>query len=191
MDISHFLHAICQEQVGFKRKYPGLCQANSGLALPTLSSYFQTTEERAALSSFTLLNQWFIQKCDLLLFDKVAPGKNQNNAGLTQRSLGKLLVHVLEKALRTPVFQLSCTFDNLDFYLLVQLFAFRHQKVQTSLDFIQTYFLQESRPTQFLEGGHKLHMPHHYSSQAAWYQVGPAPEQKHICLHWGEVAPGA
>lgn len=141
MDISHFLRAICQEPVVFKRKYPGLCQASSGLALPTLSSYFQTTEERAALSSFTMLNQWIIQRCDLLLFDKVGLGKNQNNTDLTQCSPGNLLVRVLEKALRTPpVFQLSHMFDNLDFYLLVQLFAVQHQKVQTSLVFMQTCF---------------------------------------------------
>lgn len=111
---------------------------------------------------------------------------------MTQCSPGKLLVRVLEKAQRTPPgFQLSVMFDNLDFYLVVQLFAVQHQKVQTSPVFIQTCFLQESRPTQFLEGGHELHMPHRCSSWAAGYQAGPAPEQKHICSHWGKAAAGA
>lgn len=130
--------------------------------------------------------------CDLLLFDKVALEKNQNNADLTLCSPGKLLVHVLEKAMRTPHgFQLSCMFDNLHFYLLVQLFSVQHQKVQTSLVFIQTCYSQEGKPTQFFEGGHKPHMPHHYSGQPVWHHTAPAPGQKHICPCWGEAAAGA
>lgn len=123
--------------------------------------------------------------CDLLLFDKVALEKNQNNADLTLCSPGKLLVHVLEKAMRTPHgFQLSCMFDNLHFYLLVQLFSVQHQKVQTSLVFIQTCYSQEGKPTQFFEGGHKPHMPHHYSGQPVWLGRGSSwslSEGRSVC----------
>lgn len=102
MDFSHFPCASCQEQVGFKRKHPGLCQANVGWVLWMLSSYFMTRKSCAQLLHF--LDQLIIQRSDLV--HNVALEQNQNKY-LTQCSPGKLLVHVSEKALRTPtVYQL-------------------------------------------------------------------------------------
>lgn len=117
-DFPLFPCASCQEQEGFKRKHPGLCQANVGWVLWMLSSCFMTRKSCTQL--FHFLNQWIIQRRDLV--HNVALEKNQNKC-LTQCSPGKLLVHVSDKALRVtpPVYQLFRVY-HLDIYFLVQLF---------------------------------------------------------------------
>lgn len=66
---------------------PGKC----GMGSATAEQLFPDNTRKSCAQLFHFLNQWMIQRCDLL--HNVVLEQNQNNY-LTQCSPGKLLVHV-------------------------------------------------------------------------------------------------
>lgn len=166
---------------------PSLLQANGGLALPVLSSYFETKKERAvtALSSYWI-NGLHRGAWPTFIWQRGSRGKpKQCRFGpVFTREIACLCLG--EGTEDTCFSSLAC--------LTIWIFICRFNCFQFSIKkskplfLIHTCFLQRGRHTQLPEGGHKLHISPLYNNQPAKYHTMPALEQKHICSHRGDLA---